>query len=83
MGFDRIGKRVKDVFKIKSIVSILKDHGFYILLFVCIVAVGVTALWTFAGEETPTEEAPPISKPVQDNEVSNLPEYNQTDVYGF
>lgn len=83
MGFDSIGKRVKDVFKLKNIGSFLKDHGFYILLFVCIVAVGVTALWTFAGEEIPPEGTPPVSEPVQDKEVAEMPEYNQTNEYGF
>lgn len=86
MGFDRVGKRVKDVFKIKNIGSFLKDRGFYILLFVCIVAVGVTALWTFAGEEAPREEVPNeeaqhINEPVQGNEAAQLPDYNQTNYY--
>lgn len=81
MGFDRIGKRVKDVLNKKNILRFLRERGFYILLFVCIVAVGVTALWTFAGEEAPTEETPHVNESVLENEVSELPDYNQTDYY--
>jgi murein DD-endopeptidase MepM/ murein hydrolase activator NlpD len=48
---------------------------------VCIVAVGITALWTFAGEETPSEETPQVNEPVQEKEDSELPDYHQTDYY--
>jgi len=81
MGFDQYKKRVMNMFSKKNFGKFLKDHGFYIVLFICIVAVGVTALWTLAGPEPTPEDAPMPEEPVADEKSAELPEADEMSGY--
>jgi len=50
MVFNRYRERIKAIFNRENIMRFLDKQGFYIVLFICISVIGVTALLTYGGE---------------------------------
>jgi len=76
MLFNKYRERMKAIFNKKNIMNFLDKQGFYIVLFICVSIIGVTAFLTSGKEANPRsdtgEDTPPLEEVIDEDLLSDV-----------